>query len=853
MKHTTYTPNLFEPWTEEEDEGLMAAVLNHGTRWGLLNQLMPSRTEDALRQRWHQTIKKRMADAGTENPVGRKAQKYNGDLPSKWTPWTDEEDKIILAGSGSQGGKWRELAKMLPRRTDSSVRNRWGRLQQERKQGGVRRVRSAAPASPPVLPPAAVFPSIPIPHNQMMYFPAQSFPTSCCVPTFASAPFTTEAEILRAPSSGALGIAMPYTAQTGCSLAPSVPSVPLFESVMSASTFSQGHPISPFPSQSTVAAGLAGFDYSVSGSCEFNSPWLYLATPASGSMLTSDYEVPAAMASTSASIGMGAVAMPCCNTIASAAMACVPRSGRSLVPSISIAVTPSEIKMDNQIKIAMPFGDVVPDCMPQHMVMTKSTSTPCIDSVPVATPLSAETNTRTIWSTVCLGDVAFTETLHPARSGSEARSDSLTARSLSDATSTWAEDGSTPPSINSYNESPLRRDSPSPKVPCETEAAGMCHPAQPASLTDSDVASSWLKEESSSSSAYSETAPFDLSPRSLHALDFESELLFSQSDGPFPLPSLPPSAPQTPTHRILHSAPLKPGSLASVQPSEPTETPSMHTLTLVFSDPAIEEECRMSRVLYVRSMLSSGSPQYWQFTFHGACVVFAGLLGILGQVENSSLSGMNSPTLRNTTMIALVPGTMTLCISLYLKLRMPELPLDNKDSCISGFSNILSVAMTRGVTITFLWYMPCQPVMATPDLGGALRDACFMLIFCVQCHAAFISPRAKLIVFTLPPLAHVLKPVWGIGAATETPLVLSGLLLGCAIGYLIEWRLRVRFLRTHMRMRAAPLEATPLKEASPVKAAERSSIWESWCLKTRVGCFITVAFVPTAIIIQVMG
>ena len=62
----------------------------------------------------------------------------------------------------------------------------------------------------------------------------------------------------------------------------------------------------------------------------------------------------------------------------------------------------------------------------------------------------------------------------------------------------------------------------------------------------------------------------------------------------------------------------------------------------------------MSRVLYVRSMLRSGSPQYWLFNLTRACVVFAALLGILCHMENGSLGAMNNPTLQNTTMVAFI-------------------------------------------------------------------------------------------------------------------------------------------------------------------------------------------------------
>ena len=43
--------------------------------------------------------------------------------------WTSQEDRIIMDGVARLGCKWRDIAKLLNNRSDSSVRNRWQRLQ----------------------------------------------------------------------------------------------------------------------------------------------------------------------------------------------------------------------------------------------------------------------------------------------------------------------------------------------------------------------------------------------------------------------------------------------------------------------------------------------------------------------------------------------------------------------------------------------------------------------------------------------------------------------------------------------------------------------------------------------------
>ena len=43
----------------------------------------------------------------------------------KTGPWTEEEDQILLEGFARHGSSWSELAKLLPGRNQTKVRDRW--------------------------------------------------------------------------------------------------------------------------------------------------------------------------------------------------------------------------------------------------------------------------------------------------------------------------------------------------------------------------------------------------------------------------------------------------------------------------------------------------------------------------------------------------------------------------------------------------------------------------------------------------------------------------------------------------------------------------------------------------------
>jgi len=143
-------------WKPDEDLTILAAFRRLGTQWGRIAASLPDRTADGVRNRWHRLQRRHglaLSDSGGDGRRKLDELLDSCGIGPDWMPpvdpqtaedelhikgfdhgrtmWTSEEDSIIREGVRLHGFRWRQIAASLPGRSDSSVRNRWRRLEKE--------------------------------------------------------------------------------------------------------------------------------------------------------------------------------------------------------------------------------------------------------------------------------------------------------------------------------------------------------------------------------------------------------------------------------------------------------------------------------------------------------------------------------------------------------------------------------------------------------------------------------------------------------------------------------------------------------------------------------------------------
>merc|ERR1712185_395156 len=118
-------PGLIKgPWTQEEDEALARCIQLGVTKWSDIAERIPGRISKQCRERWCNHV----------------------DPSLKKGTWTPHEDALLIARQKEWGNAWSRIAKLMPGRSENSIKNRFNSAQIAARRGVAPPVAAAASA-----------------------------------------------------------------------------------------------------------------------------------------------------------------------------------------------------------------------------------------------------------------------------------------------------------------------------------------------------------------------------------------------------------------------------------------------------------------------------------------------------------------------------------------------------------------------------------------------------------------------------------------------------------------------------------------------------------------------------------
>jgi hypothetical protein len=109
-----------EPWSKEEDDVLIRAYTEIGTKWSEMEKLLKGRTENAIKNHWHSTLRKRkdvvsFLGSATGNAVGG-GDGTEGTATKSWKRrrTTDDEGNRENVSPGGVSGSMPEAPAAAP-------------------------------------------------------------------------------------------------------------------------------------------------------------------------------------------------------------------------------------------------------------------------------------------------------------------------------------------------------------------------------------------------------------------------------------------------------------------------------------------------------------------------------------------------------------------------------------------------------------------------------------------------------------------------------------------------------------------------------------------------------------------